>query len=227
MESNKNDWKLGEIATLPRKEKELKKSFMNLYVRYIGSRYICIREASDGQRGILLKVLGKSFPDQMKLVNGEPFGMDKREEIFNGTCYYSYPFPSVSELKEVLDILRRRYVRLTPEEWVRQQLLHRLVDQLGFPASLSAQEQTITVGTTKKRCDAVVDDRQMLLLMLIECKAETVPLTQKTLDQAIVYNRKLNVPYLLLCNGAQTIFVNGNDIYPSGLPRYADLLRRE
>lgn len=106
MESNKNDWKLGEIATLPRKEKELKKSFMNLYVRYIGSRYICIREASDGQRGILLKVLGKSFPDQMKLVNGEPFGMDKREVIFNGTCYYSYPFPSVSELKEVLDILR-------------------------------------------------------------------------------------------------------------------------
>ena len=106
MESNKNDWKLGEIATLSRMEKELKKSFLNLYVRYIGSRYICIREASDSQRGILLKVLGKSYSDQMKIVNGEPFGMDEREEIFDGTCYYSYPFPSVSELKEVLDILR-------------------------------------------------------------------------------------------------------------------------
>ncbi|MBQ2170389.1 MAG: type I restriction enzyme HsdR N-terminal domain-containing protein, partial [Paludibacteraceae bacterium] len=53
---------------------------------------------------------------------------------------------------------RHRWVRLTPEEWVRQQLLHRLVEQLGFPASLIAVEQAITVGTTKKRCDAVVYD---------------------------------------------------------------------
>ena len=122
---------------------------------------------------------------------------------------------------------RHRWVRLTPEEWVRQQLLHRLVEQLGFPASLIAVEQAITVGDVRKRCDAVVYDNTMQPLMLIECKAETVPLTQKTLDQAITYNRKLNVPYLLLCNGAQTIFVNGNDIYTSGFPRYTDLLRCE
>ena len=122
---------------------------------------------------------------------------------------------------------RHRWVRLTPEEWVRQQLLHRMVSEGDYPASLIAVEQAITVGEVRKRCDAVVYDSAMQPLMLIECKAETVPLTQKTLDQAIVYNRKLNVPYLLLCNGAQTIFVNGNDIYPSGLPRYADLLRRE
>ena len=122
---------------------------------------------------------------------------------------------------------RHRWVRLTPEEWVRQQLLHRMVSEWDYPASLIAVEQAITVGEVRKRCDAIVYDSAMQPLMLIECKAETVPLTQKTLDQAIVYNRKLNVPYLLLCNGAQTIFVNGNDIYPSGLPRYADLLRRE
>ena len=122
---------------------------------------------------------------------------------------------------------RHRWVRLTPEEWVRQQLLHRMVSEGDYPASLIAVEQAITVGEVRKRCDAIVYDSAMQPLMLIECKAETVPLTQKTLDQAIVYNRKLNVPYLLLCNGAQTIFVNGNDIYPSGLPRYADLLRRD
>ena len=122
---------------------------------------------------------------------------------------------------------RKRWVRLTPEEWVRQQLLHYLVEQLDYPASLIAVEQAIMVGEAKKRCDAVVYDRAMQPLVLIECKAETVPLTQKTLDQAITYNRKLNVPYLLLYNGVQTIFVNGNSIYPSGLPRYADLLRRE
>ncbi len=122
---------------------------------------------------------------------------------------------------------RHRWVRLTPEEWIRQQLLHRMVNEGAYPASLIAVEQAITVGDVRKRCDAVVYDNAMQPLMLIECKAETVPLTQKTLDQAITYNRKLNVPYLLLCNGAQTIFVNGNDIYTSGFPRYTDLLRCE
>lgn len=122
---------------------------------------------------------------------------------------------------------RHRWVRLTPEEWIRQQLLHRMVNEGAYPASLIAVEQAITVGDVRKRCDAVVYDNTMQPLLLIECKAETVPLTQKTLDQAITYNRKLNVPYLLLCNGAQTIFVNGNDIYTSGFPRYTDLLRCE
>ena len=122
---------------------------------------------------------------------------------------------------------RHRWVRLTPEEWVRQQLLHRLVEQLGYPASLISVEQAITVGVARKRCDAVVYDNALQPLMIIECKAETVPLTQKTLDQAITYNRKLNVPYLLLHNGIQTFFVNGTNTYTSGIPRYSDLLRGE
>ena len=122
---------------------------------------------------------------------------------------------------------RRRWVRLTPEEWVRQQFLHRLVDEQGYPASLIAVEMPIKVGEVQKRCDAVVYNRQMEPLVLIEFKAETVPLTQKTLDQAITYNRKLNVPYLMLHNGVQTICIHGTDHYTSGLPRYADLLRRE
>jgi hypothetical protein len=103
---------------------------------------------------------------------------------------------------------RHKWVRLTPEEWVRQQLLHRLVEQLGYPASLIAVEAPIRVGELSKRCDAVVYNRAMQPLMLIECKAETVPLTQKTLDQALVYNRRLNVPFLLLNNGPQTMVIN-------------------
>ena len=122
---------------------------------------------------------------------------------------------------------RHRWVRLTPEEWVRQQLLHRLVEQLDYPASLIAVELAINVGEAKKRCDAVVYDRQMNPLMVIECKAETVPLTQKTLDQAITYNRKLNVPFLMLHNGVQTICIHGTNHYTSGFPRYTDLLRCE
>ena len=111
---------------------------------------------------------------------------------------------------------RHRWVRLTPEEWVRQQLLHRLVEQLGYPASLIAVEvplekitnDKLPITNKKLRADAVVYNRAMQPLMLIECKAETVPLTQKTLDQAVIYNRRLNVPYLLLHNGPQTIFVD-------------------
>lgn len=129
---------------------------------------------------------------------------------------------------------RHRWVRLTPEEWVRQQLLHRLVEQLGYPASRIAVEVPVEKMSTnncqlstKQRCDAVVYDSALQPIMIIECKAETVPLTQKTLDQAITYNRILNVPYLLLHNGIQTFFVNGTNTYTSGIPRYSDLLRGE
>ena len=129
---------------------------------------------------------------------------------------------------------RHRWVRLTPEEWVRQQLLHRMVEQLGYPASLIAVEVPVeklstldSQRSTKQRADAVVYTTAMQPLVLIECKAETVPLTQKTLDQAVIYNRKLNVPFLILHNGPQTICVHGNNSYTTGLPRYADLLRRE
>ena len=127
---------------------------------------------------------------------------------------------------------RHRWVRLTPEEWVRQQLLHLLVEQLGYPASLIAVEAAFQMPNGKNfRADAVVYDRQTEPLMLIECKAETVPLTQKTLDQALTYNRLLNVPYLLLNNGPQTIFVtllsNGTNTISQRCAGYADLLRRQ
>ena len=121
---------------------------------------------------------------------------------------------------------RRRWVRLTPEEWVRQQLLHRLVEQLGYPTSLIAVEAPIKVGEAQKRCDAIVYNNVMQPLMLIECKAETVPLTQKTLDQATTYNRKLQVPYLVLHNGPQTIIAHVNDKtinFINAIPQYNQL----
>ena len=102
---------------------------------------------------------------------------------------------------------RRRWVRLTPEEWVRQQFLHRLVDDYHYPAGRIGVEVAIAVGEAKKRCDAVVYDEQLQPLVLIECKAEHVALTQRTLDQAITYNRQLRVPYLFLHNGPETIVV--------------------
>ena len=127
---------------------------------------------------------------------------------------------------------RHRWVRLTPEEWVRQQLLHRLVEQLGYPASLIAVEVPLEMingqwsNAKSLRADAVVYTTTMQPLMLIECKAETVPLTQKTLDQAVTYNRKLNVPYLMLHNGPQTIFLElkGEKVIAREIMPYAALI---
>ena len=116
---------------------------------------------------------------------------------------------------------RRRWVRLTPEEWVRQQLLHRLVERHGFPASLIAVEVPFRLPSLQGG-----DGGSLFPLMIIECKAETVPLSQKTLDQAVAYNRKLNVPYLLLHNGPQTVFADlgGDTVHFTGtIPDYTDI----
>ena len=105
----------------------------------------------------------------------------------------------------VLCAWRRRFVRLTPEELVRQTSLQLLVDEYGYPHNLIAVEVPITVAGTSKRCDAIIYDQHMQPLMVIEFKAPTVPLTQEVLDQAAVYNYRLNVPFLMICNGVNSI----------------------
>lgn len=101
---------------------------------------------------------------------------------------------------------RKKWVRLTPEENVRQQVLHYLVEQLGYPASLIGVEVAIEVGAgVTKRCDAVVYTPSLQPLMLLEFKAPEVALTQTTLDQAAVYNTTIRAPYLVLANGRQTV----------------------
>ena len=105
----------------------------------------------------------------------------------------------------VLCAWRRRYVRLTPEELVRQTTLQLLVDEFGYPHSLIAVEVPIEVAGVQKRCDAIVYNRQIQALMLLEFKAPSVHLTQEVFDQAAIYNRKLQVPLLMLCNGRESI----------------------
>ena len=106
MESNENNWTLGEIVTLGRKEKPLKNSGLTIYERFIRSRYICIREASDGQQGILMKVLGKPDSDQISIVKGQLFCEDSHDELFESDRYFSYTFPSAKEVQEALEIIR-------------------------------------------------------------------------------------------------------------------------
>jgi hypothetical protein len=105
----------------------------------------------------------------------------------------------------VLCAWRRRFVRLTPEELVRQTTLQLLVDEYGYSHHLIAVEVPITVAGKPKRCDAIVYNQQMRPLMLLEFKAPSVPLTQEVFDQAAIYNRHLHVPFLMLCNGRDSV----------------------
>lgn len=104
---------------------------------------------------------------------------------------------------EVFDVVRKRWLVLTPEEWVRQHLLHYLIIDKGYPASLLAVEKTISVNGLKKRCDVVAFDSQARPIVVVECKAPEVNITQAVFDQIARYNLTLNVNYLLVTNGMQ------------------------
>ena len=118
---------------------------------------------------------------------------------------YSINVRDTEERREVLDIVRQRWVALTPEEWVRQQVIHRLHHTLGYPLDLMQVEGTITLNGMTRRCDIVVYDSGVRPVMIVECKKESVALSQKVVDQACRYNLVLQVPYLLLTNGRQEL----------------------
>lgn len=107
---------------------------------------------------------------------------------------------------EVFDKLRRCWVALTPEEWVRQQMFEHLVGTLQYPASRMNHEQSIVYNGMRKRCDGVVYDQSGAPQVIMEYKAPTVNINQKVFDQIAVYNLRLNVPYLLVSNGLQHFF---------------------
>lgn len=102
---------------------------------------------------------------------------------------------------EIRDPVRRKYVRLTPEEWVRQHLLRHLMDDRGYPAALLAIEKAFLYQGMTRRADIVAYDRQARALVLVECKAPDVPVTQAVFDQVAGYNRILHAPYLVVTNG--------------------------
>ena len=103
----------------------------------------------------------------------------------------------------VFDILRRRYIKVTPEEWVRQHFVHYLIEQKGYPAELLANEISLSLNSTTKRCDTVLYDRQARPQMIIEYKAPHIQLSQRTFDQISRYNIVMRVPYLIVSNGRQ------------------------
>ena len=113
--------------------------------------------------------------------------------------------PKIKEEKGkefIFDEFRKRWILLTPEEWVRQNFLQYLTQIKKYPASLIAIEKEIKLGELKKRFDIVVYDRNSKPWMIIECKEMNVSLDKSVLDQVLRYNITLNVPYLVVTNGS-------------------------
>ena len=103
----------------------------------------------------------------------------------------------------IFDSQRKRYVSLTPEEWVRQHFIRFLIEEKGYPAALLAVEKQLTLNGLKKRCDAILFDNEGQPFMIIEFKAPNVPVTQATFDQVAVYNAKLKVSFFIISNGLE------------------------
>lgn len=103
----------------------------------------------------------------------------------------------------VYDSIRKKFVSLTPEEWVRQNFIHWLIDFKGYPPSLISNEVSINLNNTQKRSDAVIYDRSIQPLILIEFKAPGVEINQSTFDQIAKYNLQLKAKYLIVSNGVR------------------------
>lgn len=101
----------------------------------------------------------------------------------------------------ILDPLRKRWVTLTPEEWVRQNFVRFLIEDREFPAALMNNEISLTQNGIKRRCDTLVADRHGAPLVIVEYKAPTVEISQKTFDQIVRYNMVLQAKYLIVSNG--------------------------
>ena len=124
----------------------------------------------------------------------------------------------------VFDPVRKKWLVLTPEEHVRQYMIHYLKDTMQYPASLFAVEKTIKVGNVSKRFDIVVYSREHKPWMLVECKAPEIPVSETTLHQLLNYQRTVQCRYWLLTNGHETFCADARDIenikWLSSLPGY-------
>jgi hypothetical protein len=103
-------------------------------------------------------------------------------------------------------IIRKKELLCTPEEWVRQHIIHDLIDNKKIPIGLIASEFALNYNGRAKRADIVVFDRNNKPLMIIECKATNIAITEETLFQIAQYNFELRVPYLMMSNGLNHVY---------------------
>ena len=125
----------------------------------------------------------------------------------------------------IFDNLRKKYLVLTPEEWVRQHFVQYLIDEKRYPASLIALEKQLVINNRKKRTDILIFNKNGTPELIVECKAPSINITQDAFDQIARYNLKLNAHYLIVTNGLQHFyckmdFENETYIFLKDIPSY-------
>lgn len=132
------------------------------------------------------------------------------------------------DYREVFDPVRKRYVALTPEEFVRQHLIHYLITSKGVPINCISVEKAIRVNRLLRRIDLAVYTRELKIAILIECKAPEIRLSQEVFDQAFRYNLTLKAPYIAVTNGegiicCQADYLEGSHHFTDDLPDFVSL----
>ncbi|CAL2084942.1 type I restriction enzyme HsdR N-terminal domain-containing protein [Tenacibaculum sp. 190524A02b] len=119
---------------------------------------------------------------------------------------YDFRLKSNENKTLIFDSLRKKYVVLTPEEWVRQHFVHFLLEEKKYPVSLIAIEKQLIINNLKKRTDIVIFGKDGLPNIIVECKAPHIKITQNTFDQIARYNLKLQANFLVVTNGLQHFY---------------------
>ncbi len=119
---------------------------------------------------------------------------------------YTFRFKSNENKRMVFDPIRKKFVVLTPEEWVRQHVLQYLIQQKGYSPSLINVEKQLLLNGTKKRYDVVVFNPNGSIFLIVECKAPSIGITQDTFDQIARYNLVTQAQYLMVSNGLEHYF---------------------
>ena len=141
---------------------------------------------------------------------------------------HTFKIKQTSNGMVIFDVLRARYVALTPEEWVRQNFVAFLIHHKGFKPALMANEMTLELNGNRRRCDTLVADRQGSPLVIVEYKAPSVPITQKVFDQIVRYNIVLHASYLIVSNGLQHYccsidYANNSYEFLKDIPNYDEI----
>jgi hypothetical protein len=138
---------------------------------------------------------------------------------------YKFRLKSSENKTLIFDNLRKKYMVLTPEEWVRQHFVQFLIEEKKYPASLIALEKQLTFNNRKKRTDILVFNKKGYHDIIVECKAPKIKITQATFDQIARYNLKLKANFLVVTNGLNHFyckmdFENETYIFLKDIPNY-------
>ena len=138
---------------------------------------------------------------------------------------YNFKLKSSENKTLIFDKLRKKYMVLTPEEWVRQHFVHFLIEEKKYPISLIALEKQLTINNRKKRTDILVFNSDGKHDIIVECKAPSINITQDTFDQIARYNLKLKANFLIVTNGLEHFyckmdFENETYIFLKEIPDY-------